>query len=69
MMFGSTLRPALFGATNEDDLGLLRVDPDTGRPAENGIELQPEHLAATLVGSLGLPTDPYRVDPLTGLYA
>ena len=65
MVFGSTLRSGVFGASNDQDLGLLSVDPDTGLPDESGIQLRPEHVMATLVQSLGGDPSPYREPPLT----
>jgi hypothetical protein len=65
MVFGSTLKRGVFGASNEQDLGLLAVDPTTGLPSEAGFQLRPEHVMATLVQSLGGDPSPYRQDPLT----
>jgi uncharacterized protein (DUF1501 family) len=69
MIFGSTLKTGVFGASNEQDLGLLSVDPATGLPDESGIQLRPEHVMATLVQSLGGDPSPYREDPLTAWIA
>ena len=69
MIFGSTLKKGVFGASNEQDLGLLAVDPTTGLPKEGGIQLTPEHVMATLVQSLGGDPSPYREDPLTAWIA
>jgi uncharacterized protein (DUF1501 family) len=69
MVFGSTLQNGVFGASNEQDLGLLAVDPVSGRPDEAGIQLRPEHVMATLVQSLGGDPSPYREDPLTAWIA
>ncbi|MGB5311228.1 MAG: DUF1501 domain-containing protein, partial [Polyangiales bacterium] len=69
MVFGSTLKKGVFGASNEQDLGLLAVDPTTGLPEEGGIQLTPEHVMATLVQSLGGDPSPYREDPLTAWIA
>ena len=63
MIFGSTLRRGVFGASNEQDLGLLAVDPVTGLPNESGIQIRPEHVMATLIKSLGGDPSPYREDP------
>ena len=65
MIFGSTLKHGVFGASNDQDLGLLSVDPVTGQPDEAGIQIRPEHVMATLVQSLGGDPSPYREDPLT----
>jgi hypothetical protein len=65
MIFGSTLKTGVFGASNEQDLGLISVNPTTGRPDEAGVQLSPEHVMATLVQSLGGDPSPYRQDPLT----
>jgi hypothetical protein len=62
------LRPAVFGATNPDDLGLLRVDPTTGAPSEDGMQLMPEHVAATIVAAAGINHSDYRVDAITSLF-
>jgi uncharacterized protein (DUF1501 family) len=69
MVFGSTLRSGVFGASNDQDLGLLAVDPDTGLPDEGGVQLRPEHVMATLVQSLGGDPSPYREPPLTAWIA
>jgi len=69
MVFGSTLRPGVFGASNDQDLGLLAVNADTGLPDESGIQLRPEHVMATLVQSLGGDPSPYREPPLTAWIA
>lgn len=61
------LRPGVFGATNGDDLGLLRVDPERGTPADDGMQLMPEHVAATIVAAAGLDATDYRVPPITSL--
>ena len=55
----------VFGASNDQDLGLLSVNADTGLPDESGIQLRPEHVMATLVQSLGGDPSPYREPPLT----
>jgi len=65
MIFGSTLKTGVFGASNEQDLGLISVDPTTGQPDEAGVQLRPEHVMATLVKSLGGDPSPYREEPLT----
>lgn len=65
MIFGSTLKTGVFGASNEQDLGLISVNPTTGQPDDAGIQLRPEHVMATLVQSLGGDPSPYREDPLT----
>ena len=69
MIFGSTLKTGVFGASNEQDLGLISVNPVTGRPDEGGIRLRPEHVMATLVQSLGGDPSPYREDPLSAWIA
>jgi len=68
MVFGSTLRNMVYGATNTDDLGLVEVDLATGLPDPIGGQIiKPEHVYATLVASVGLDPTPYRVDPIGGL--
>ncbi|AKF10984.1 DUF1501 domain-containing protein [Sandaracinus amylolyticus] len=62
------LRPGVFGATNPDDLGLIRVDPERGTQADDGMQLMPEHVAATIVAAAGLDATDYRVDPITSLF-
>ncbi len=69
MVFGSTLKNGVFGASNDQDLGLLAVDPTTGLPDESGFQLRPEHVMATLVQSLGGDPSPYREDPLSAWIA
>lgn len=69
MVFGSTLESGVFGASNDQDLGLIAVDPVTGQPDEAGIRLRPEHVMATLVQSLGGDPSPYREEPLTAWIA
>ena len=66
-VFGG-LKPAVFGATNRDDLGLLRIDATTGRPVSgDGLQLRPEHVMATLVAASGIDASDFRVDPLHAL--
>lgn len=63
VVLGSSLRNGVFGASNEDDLGLISVDPVTGRPSADGIQLKPEHVFGTLVKSLG--GDPFDFREIT----
>ncbi len=65
MIFGSTLKSGVFGASNEQDLGLISVNTTTGLPDAAGVQLKPEHVMATLVQSLGGDPSPYREDPLS----
>jgi hypothetical protein len=67
MIFGSTLKTGVFGASNPQDLGLISVNPTTGLPDEGGVQLRPEHVMATLVQSLGGDSSPYREEPLTAM--
>lgn len=66
LVFGG-LRPGIFGATGEEDLGLLRVSPETGLPSAGGLQLLPEHIAATIAAVSGLGVAEYRVDPIASL--
>ncbi len=62
------LRPGVFGDTNPDDLGIVRVDETTGRRVMGeGLQLKPEHVAATLVTACGLDASAYRVEPIRAL--
>lgn len=63
------LRPAFFGATNRDDLGLVRVDPRTGAvsTAASAMQLIPEDIGATIAVSAGLDPTMYRHDPIQSL--
>ena len=69
MIFGSTLKRGVFGASNEQDLGLISVNTTTGQPDESGVQLRPEHVMATLVQSLGGDASPYREEPLSAWIA
>jgi len=69
MIFGSTLKTGVFGASNEQDLGLIPVNVTTGLPDPAGVQLKPEHVMATLVQSLGGDPSPYREDPLSAWIA
>lgn len=69
MIFGSTLKTGVFGASNEQDLGLIPVNLTTGLPDPAGVQLKPEHVMATLVQSLGGDPSPYRQDPLSAWIA
>jgi hypothetical protein len=69
MIFGSTLKKGVFGASNEQDLGLISVNTTTGQPDESGVQLRPEHVMATLVQSLGGDASPYREEPLSAWIA
>ena len=69
LVFGG-LRPGVFGATNPDDLGLVRIDFAIGRATTGeGMQLKPEHIAATLVTAAGLDPVAYREDPISSLMA
>lgn len=63
------LRPGVVGATNEDDLGLVRLDPATLAPTSDraGLQLRPEHVAASIVAAAGLDAGRYRVSPPAGV--
>lgn len=63
VIIGNALRSGVFGASNEDDLGIISVDPVTGRPSEDGIQLKPEHVFGTLVKALG--GDPFDFREIT----
>ncbi len=65
MVFGSTLKSGVFGASNDQDLGLIPVNLATGQPDDAGVQLRPEHVMATLVQSLGGDPSPYREEPLS----
>ena len=63
VVIGNTLRSGVFGASNSDDLGILPIDPVTGLPDSNGIQLRPEHVFGTLVKSIG--GDPFDFRDIT----
>jgi hypothetical protein len=66
-VFGSALRPGVFGSTGPDNLSLQGVDLATGAPMEGGQVLLPEHLGATIVSALGGDHSPFRVSPINSL--
>lgn len=59
MVFGG-LRPGVFGATGEHDLGVINLDLRTGAANTSGEQLRPDHIAATLAHAVGLPTSQFR---------
>ena len=64
MIYGSSLATGVFGATGEQDLGLVAIDRGTGLPSASGAVLQPEDVFATLAAALSLDPSPYRTTPL-----
>ncbi|MCX4239200.1 DUF1501 domain-containing protein [Paraliomyxa miuraensis] len=64
LVFGGGLRRGVCGATLEETLGLVAIDPITGRPDPAGKVLLPEDIGATIAAAAGLPTTPFRVEPL-----
>ncbi|MBN8616064.1 MAG: DUF1501 domain-containing protein, partial [Deltaproteobacteria bacterium] len=66
MIFGGPLVTGVFGETGQEDLGLVLVDPRTGRASDAGdaVQLRPEHLFATLQEALGLASIDYRYTAL-----
>lgn len=53
VILGSSLKSGVFGASDEESLGITNVNASTGMPDESGIQLKPEHVFGTLVKSLG----------------
>ncbi|MEM1417148.1 MAG: DUF1501 domain-containing protein [Myxococcota bacterium] len=64
LAFGGGLKHGVFGASVEDSLGLLAVDPVTGRPSETGEVILPERIGATLLAAQGLDPYAFRTTPL-----
>jgi hypothetical protein len=64
LVFGGGLRRGVCGATVPDTLGLLAVDPVTGKPDPAGRVLLPEDVGATLAAAAGLSAEPFRTPPL-----
>ncbi len=62
MIFGGPMKTGVFGETGDEDLGLVLVDPITGRLSSAGsaVQLRPEHVFATLQEALGLASIDYR---------
>lgn len=69
LVFSSALRSTVFGATVVDNLGLQKIDLDTGAPSESGAVLLPEHVGATLLSALGGDASPLRIPPISSLIA
>lgn len=63
VVIGNSLRSGVFGASNDQDLGIISVDPSTGEPSESGIQLKPEMVLGTLVKSIG--GDPFDFRDVT----
>lgn len=63
LVFGSSLRSGVFGASDEESLGITTVNQSTGLPDSNGIQLNPEQVFGTLVKSLG--GDPFKFRDIT----
>jgi uncharacterized protein (DUF1501 family) len=64
MLYGGGLVGGVFGATGEEDLGLVAIDRATGMQHEGGIVLTPEDVFATIASALGVDVTPYRAEPL-----
>lgn len=64
LTFGGGLRRGVFGETVEDTLGLMSIDPITGRPSESGEVILPERIGATLVAAQGIDPYAFRTSPL-----
>lgn len=63
VVIGNTLQSGVFGASNDQDLGIISVDPTTGLPSESGVQLRPEIVLGTLVKSIG--GDPFDFRDIT----
>lgn len=63
VVIGNTLQSGVFGASNDQDLGIISVDQTTGVPNESGIQLRPEMVLGTLVKSIG--GDPFDFRDIT----
>jgi hypothetical protein len=63
VVIGNTLQRGVFGASNDQDLGIISVDQSTGLPNEGGIQLKPEIVIGTLVKSFG--GDPFNFRDIT----
>ncbi len=64
LAFGGSLRRGVFGETVEESLGLLSIDPVSGRPSESGEVILPERIGATLLAAQGLDPYAFRTTPL-----
>lgn len=64
LVFGGGLRRGVCGATVQETLGLLAIDPVTGKPDPAGKVLLPEDIGATLAAAAGLSPEPFRTQPL-----
>lgn len=68
MLLGAGVRGgSLVGATSDVGMAPVRWDIDNNRASDDGETLHPEHLAATLLASAGLPTQRLRERPLRAL--
>lgn len=64
LVFGGGLRRGVCGATVEETLGLLAIDPVSGKPDPAGKVLLPEDIGATLAAAAGLSPEPFRTPAL-----
>lgn len=64
LVFGGNLKRGVFGETVEETLGLRAVDAVTGRAAEDGVVIRPEHIGATLAAAAGIDPEPFRTTVL-----
>ena len=64
LVFGGGLRRGVCGATVEQTLGLLAIDPVSGKPDPAGKVLLPEDIGATLAAAAGLSPEPFRTPAL-----
>ncbi|MEZ4403295.1 MAG: DUF1501 domain-containing protein [Kofleriaceae bacterium] len=67
LVFGSALKPGVFGATRDDNYGLEQIDLATGQPSTSGTVLLPQHIGATVISALGGDHAPFRVSPINAL--
>ena len=64
MLYGGGLVGGVFGATGDQDLGLVAIDRATGLAHEGGVVLRPEDVFATIASALGVDVSAYRAEPL-----
>ena len=70
VVFSGRMMPGVYGQTDPNTLGLLRFNLDNFQVNPGGQTLQPEHIAATILVSVGLEgvaADSFRVSPLRQL--
>ena len=68
LLAGAGIKPGVVvGRSSDNAMGPELVDIATGRPDENGVSLQPEHLLSTVLAAAGMDATMLRSQPIPAL--